>query len=63
MKQDLGLEISEGNKTISQEVFIFLEKKLFTSKKKDNIFFSFVIDIRLVSFLIFLFVRYFHLFY
>ena len=38
LKQDLGLEISEGKKPMSQEVFSSSAKKLFTSKKKEHIF-------------------------
>ena len=38
LKQDTGLDISDGKKQIPQEVFRFLANKLFTSKKKENIF-------------------------
>ena len=38
LKQDIGLKISEVKKPMSQEVFIFLAKKLFTSKKKERVF-------------------------
>ena len=38
LKQDLGLAISEGKKPMSREVFSFLAKKMFVSKKKEHIF-------------------------
>ena len=38
LNRDLGLDISEGKKKMSQEVFRFLAKKLFTSKTKEPIF-------------------------
>ena len=38
LKQDLGLAISEGKKPMSREVYSFLAKKMFVSKKKEHIF-------------------------
>ena len=38
LKQSLGLVISEGKKAMSREVYSFLAKKMFTSKKKEHIF-------------------------
>ena len=38
LKQDLGLAISEGKKPMSREVYSFLAKKMFASKKKEHIF-------------------------
>ena len=38
LKQSLGLEISEGKKAMSKEVYSFLAKKMFISKWKEDIF-------------------------
>ena len=38
LKQSLGLVISEGKKPMSKEVYSFLAKKMFISKKKEHIF-------------------------
>ena len=38
LKQDLGLEISEGKKPMYQEVSSFLTKNFFTSKNKEHMF-------------------------
>lgn len=38
LKQSLGLVISEGKKPMSREVYSFLAKKMFKSKKKEHIF-------------------------
>ena len=38
LKQDIGLEISEGKKQMNQDFFSFLANKFFTSKKKEHIF-------------------------
>ena len=38
LKQDLGLTISEVEKPMSREVYSFLAKKMFVSKKKEHIF-------------------------
>ena len=41
LKQELGLDLSEGKKTTSFEVFEFLSKQLFVSKSNDSIFAKF----------------------
>ena len=38
LKQELGLNLSEGKKPMSLEVFEFLSKQLFVSKSKESIF-------------------------
>jgi len=38
LKQSLGLVISEGKKAMSREVYSFIAKKMFTSKRKEHIF-------------------------
>ena len=38
LKQSLGLVISEGKKPMSREVYSFLAKRMFKSKKKEHIF-------------------------
>ena len=38
LKQDLGLEITEGKKPMSKQVYSFLAKILFTSKDPEHIF-------------------------
>ena len=38
LKQELGLDLSEGKNPMSLEVFEFLSKQLFVSKSKESIF-------------------------
>ena len=38
LKQELGLDLSEGKKPMSLEVFEFLSKQLFVSKSNEFIF-------------------------
>ena len=38
LKQDLGLEISEGKKPMSKEVYSFLARKLFESREAEHLF-------------------------
>ena len=38
LKQDLGLEITEGKKPMSKEVYSFLARKLFESREAEHLF-------------------------
>ena len=58
LNQDIGLEISEGKKTMSQEVFIFLAKK-FSREIRKSIFLLVSLYIILVSLPKVPFVRFF----
>ena len=38
LKQDLGLEITEGKKAMSKNVYSFLAEKMFHSRETEHIF-------------------------